>query len=105
VHRVIYVPRWALLGNNGAGWLPNVSLVADDLEELYDKSFLEEVKRHETIHQVQQNELGYPKWVLVYLWLLWKHGYQEHPMEIDANVHKRSEKILASRNRFYWRVL
>ena len=54
-HKVLYVPRWLLLGANGTAWLPNVSLVADDLPTLTK----DRVIRNEGVHQLQQDELGY----------------------------------------------
>lgn len=85
IHKVYSVPRWLLIGNKGTAWLPNVSLVASDLSP----SEYEETKNHEKIHQLQQNELGYFKWAYVYLKLLCIHGYDNHPMEIDAYTWER----------------
>ena len=45
--------------------------------------------RHEAQHWKQYQELGAPRYYARYLWLLARHGYQRHPMEIEANHRSR----------------
>lgn len=90
------VPRWILFGANGAGWLPNLSLIAEDLE---GKERIR-VINNEQIHQLQQDELGYFKWVWMYLKFHRQHGYQENPFEVDS---RRWDDDLASRPPFAWK--
>lgn len=40
--------------------------------------------RHEQCHWAQYQRMGFIKFYAVYLWLLMRHGYQNHPMEIEA---------------------
>ena len=40
--------------------------------------------RHEMAHWTQYQRMGAVKFYAVYLWLLLRHGYQNHPMEIEA---------------------
>ena len=87
------VPRWLLLGNNGAGWLPNVSLIANDMPHRLE----ERVIAHEAVHQLQQDELGYIKWVLKYLKFHWDFGYSHNPLEVDARKWDRDTEQRPSR--------
>ena len=48
-------------------WPPNPSLVD-----------------HERVHLYQLARLGPVRFVVRYLWLLLRHGYERHPMEIEA---------------------
>lgn len=41
--------------------------------------------RHEKRHWQQAQQLGTMKFYTKYLWLLLRHGYENHPMEQDAN--------------------
>lgn len=79
---VRYVPRWLLLGNNGAGWLPNISLIAKDLKG----SERTRVINNELIHQIQQDELGYFRWVYMYIKFHRKYGYFDNPFERDSRA-------------------
>ena len=76
------VPRWLLLGNNGAGWLPNVTLIADDMPHRLEQRVI----ANEAIHQLQQDELGYFKWVLKYLSFHFEYGYKDNPFEVDSRT-------------------
>jgi hypothetical protein len=40
--------------------------------------------RHERAHWAQWQRMGTVKFFVVYLWLLARHGYDEHPMELEA---------------------
>ena len=42
--------------------------------------------RHEKEHWRQAQEMGTLKFYAVYLWLLARHGYDKHPMEIEARA-------------------
>lgn len=39
---------------------------------------------HEQVHLDQLRRLGPARFVARYLWLLARHGYERHPMEIEA---------------------
>lgn len=39
---------------------------------------------HEQVHLDQLRRLGAARFVARYLWLLIRHGYEAHPMEIEA---------------------
>ena len=107
--KILSVPRWMLLGNNGAGWLPNVTLIANDLTGGNRKRVI----NNEVIHQLQQDEVGYIAWVLMYFWfhfsfelVRWwpfelkrKYGYQNNPFEIDS---RDWDEDLANRPARYW---
>lgn len=41
---------------------------------------------HELAHIDQLEKMGLLRYWLTYLWLLAKHGYARHPMEIDAET-------------------
>ena len=80
MHKVYHVPRWLLLGNDGTAWMPNISLIANDMPEHQRL----QVQDHELIHQMQQDELGYFIWVVKYLDFHFEHGYRANPFELDA---------------------
>lgn len=42
--------------------------------------------RHELVHVLQQNELSWPTFLCLYVWLWIRAGfsYERHPMEMDA---------------------
>jgi hypothetical protein len=40
--------------------------------------------RHEQAHWAQYQRMGAVKFYAVYLWGLVRHGYRDHPMEIEA---------------------
>ena len=40
--------------------------------------------RHETVHWMQYQRMGAVRFYVTYLWLLMRHGYINHPMEIEA---------------------
>lgn len=42
------------------------------------------LRAHEAIHLEQLDRLGPVRFVVRYLWLLARHGYERHPMEIEA---------------------
>lgn len=40
--------------------------------------------RHEQMHWIQYMRMGAIKFYAVYLWQLFRYGYEKHPMEIEA---------------------
>lgn len=48
--------------------------------------------RHEMQHVYQVQRMGWWRFYLTYLWLLCKHGYAEHPYEVEAHEHE-DEKL------------
>ena len=42
------------------------------------------LRAHEAVHLEQIDRLGPVRFVARYLWLLARHGYERHPMEIEA---------------------
>jgi hypothetical protein len=49
-------------------------------ERLSDEALI----RHEQVHWQQARRMGTIKFYAVYLWLLARYGYQDHPMEHEA---------------------
>ncbi len=49
-------------------------------ERLHDPG----LRAHEAVHLDQLRRLGPVRFVALYLWLLMRHGYDRHPMEIEA---------------------
>lgn len=41
---------------------------------------------HELTHWDQWQRMGTLRFYASYLWLLWRHGYDNHPMEIEARA-------------------
>jgi hypothetical protein len=54
-------------------------------ERLNDEALI----RHEQAHWQQAQRMGTLKFYAVYLWLLARHGYTDHPMEIEARAAER----------------
>ena len=74
--------RWYLKATGFAGiTLPpfGVYILAEHLND-------EALIRHEQAHWQQAQRMGAIKFYAVYLWLLARHGYQKHPMEIEARA-------------------
>lgn len=44
----------------------------------------ERLARHETAHWIQYQRMGVVRFYVTYLWLLLRHGYWNHPMEVEA---------------------
>ena len=44
----------------------------------------ERLVRHETAHWLQYKRMGALRFYAAYLWGLLRHGYRNHPMEIEA---------------------
>lgn len=42
------------------------------------------LQRHENVHWRQYQSMGAVRFYVTYLWLLMRHGYIKHPMEIEA---------------------
>lgn len=73
----------------------------------------ERIRRHETIHYLQQLELGFVgQWLLYgifHLVGLWKyHGdgkkaYRENPFEREAYANDEDEEYLLKRTRYNWK--
>lgn len=49
-------------------------------ERMSDEALL----RHEQVHWAQWQRMGTLRFYISYLWLLMRHGYDNHPMEIEA---------------------
>jgi hypothetical protein len=61
--------------------------------------------RHEMIHVIQQEEVGFLKflWLYVKLWFKTGLSYYRHPMERDAREWQTEEGFLALRPNENWR--
>lgn len=44
------------------------------------------LERHEQAHWRQYQRMGALRFYATYLWLLMRHGYHDHPMEIEARA-------------------
>lgn len=44
------------------------------------------LRRHELAHAAQVLRYGIPGFYVRYLWLLARHGYENHPLEIEARA-------------------
>lgn len=44
----------------------------------------EDVIAHEQVHLAQIERYGPARFTLLYLWWLWRYGYDRHPLEIEA---------------------
>jgi len=42
------------------------------------------VRKHEDVHQRQIREDGWLKFMILYFYWSWKHGYRQNPYEIEA---------------------
>lgn len=74
--------RWYLKAVGFAGiTLPpfGVYILAERLDD-------EPLRRHEMAHWQQAKDMGTLKFYAKYLWLLMRHGYWNHPMEIEARA-------------------
>jgi hypothetical protein len=49
---------------------------------------------HELRHVLQCRQLGTFRFLCLYVWLSALHGYQNHPMEIDARLHETDFELL-----------
>jgi hypothetical protein len=47
------------------------------------------LRRHEIEHWRQYRERGVVRFYVEYLWLLWRHGYHDHPFERAAREAER----------------
>lgn len=61
--------------------------------------------RHELIHKIQQEEMGWWKFLFTYIWLWFKSGlsYYHHPMEKDAREFEKTPEF--KRQPFNWKYL
>jgi hypothetical protein len=50
--------------------------------------------RHEVRHVQQSKKLGKYNFLWRYFILSFKHGYRNHPFEIDARLHEQDENVL-----------
>jgi len=55
---------------------------------IYVLNFNPKLIKHEQVHWLQYEKLGIVKFYVKYLWLLAKHGYKNHPMEIEARQYE-----------------
>ena len=44
------------------------------------------LRRHEAAHWAQYRRMGAIRFYVTYLWLLARHGYRDHPMEVEARA-------------------
>jgi len=61
-------------------------------DEVSDRLF-----RHEMQHVYQVLRMGWWKFYITYLWLLWKHGYKDHPYEVEASEYEHHELTTVER--------
>ena len=76
--RVIYNTRLVRKGY-GAWVLFPFMFFRQPRHEVSDQLF-----RHEMEHVYQVLRMGWWKFYATYLWYLWRHGYDDHPYEIEA---------------------
>ena len=87
---IIYESRWLR-------WMPWNSWVHGQVlyplmlfrktqEEVSDRLF-----RHELQHFYQGQHLGFFKYYAKYIWLWFRNGYKNHPMELEAEEYENSE--------------
>jgi hypothetical protein len=72
--------RWwlALVGHHGITLPPfGIYILAERLADA-------RLVRHELAHWAQYQRMGAIKFYAAYLWGLLRHGYQNHPMELEA---------------------
>ena len=50
-------------------------------QEVLDR---ESVRKHEDVHQRQIRKDGWLKFMILYFYWSWKHGYRQNPYEIEA---------------------
>ena len=74
--------RWWLLLTGYAG----ITLPPFGIYILAERMNDDALILHEQVHWQQAKRMGTFKFYAVYLWLLVKHGYQNHPMEIEART-------------------
>jgi len=55
------------------------------------KNVSEQLFRHELEHVYQVEELGWFSFYISYLWLLVRHGYDDHPYEREAYAAEHSD--------------
>ena len=70
------IPPWAA----GQVLFPNTIFIKSSVRDKVHEYFI----AHELAHVDQLNELGLLRYWGKYLTLLFRHGYQEHPMEREA---------------------
>jgi len=96
-YKVFRVPRWLLLGTNGTAWPPNIILISNDMTHRLEKKVI----GHEYIHQLQQDETGYFKWLYKYIKFHLEYGYERNPFEQDS---VKWENNPDSRPEEYWKL-
>lgn len=57
--------------------------------------------RHELQHCYQVQKLGRLRFYTTYLWLLMKHGYQDHPYEIEAREKENDPLTMREKKWFH----
>ncbi len=55
---------------------------------------------HELKHIDQGRKMGWFWWTIVYSWLYLKHGYDNHPMEVEAELASEQQHMLERANKF-----
>ena len=82
--------RWWLLLTDKVGiTLPPWGIFMVDRNWLASDSMV----RHEQVHWQQWQRMGTVRFYAVYLWLLMRHGYKDHPMEIEARAAEDSRVV------------
>lgn len=77
--------RWYLKATGYAG----ITLPPFGVYILAERMNDEALIRHEQVHWQQAQRMGTLKFYAVYLWLLARHGYADHPMEHEARAAER----------------
>jgi hypothetical protein len=72
--------RWILRKTGFAG----VCLAPWGIYILAERINDERLIKHEMAHWLQYKRMGAVRFYAAYLWGLLRHGYQDHPMEIEA---------------------
>jgi len=74
--------RWLIGKWNGKVYYPFM-LFAKAKEDVSDRLF-----RHELQHVYQVWRMGWLMFYVRYLWLVIRHGYKNHPFEVEAGEHQ-----------------
>ena len=75
-----HIIRWFLRTSGFAGMvLPPVSIFI-----LAERIHSQRLIRHEQAHWRQWQRMGTVRFYATYIWLWLRHGYRNHPMEIEA---------------------
>ena len=84
VREARHIIRWFLRWRGYGG----ITLPPLGIYILRERMREDKLVRHEQAHWAQYVRMGAVKFYAKYLWLLVRHGYQNHPMEIEARGHE-----------------